>query len=143
VIYQTQKGFFNFCAPANLFMALTYWGWRGDVNEIGAYLKPFNEDKNVMPYEMANYVQEKTDFEIITRYGGTIDLVKQLIAAGYPVLIEKAPTAVISLARSAGWGTTMSLPVMMMPSRFSSPRFPAIPGLQDLIRPDHQRMARV
>lgn len=89
VIYQTQKGFYNFCAPANLFMALTYWGWRGDVNEIGAYLKPYNEDKNVMPYEMANYVQEKTDFEIITRYGGTIDLLKRLIAAGYPVLIEK------------------------------------------------------
>ncbi len=89
VIYQTQKGFFNFCAPANLFMALTYWGWRGDVNEIGTYLKPFNEDKNVMPYEIASYVEEQTDFEVITRYGGTIDLVKRLIAAGYPVLIEK------------------------------------------------------
>ena len=89
VVYQTQKGFFNFCAPANLFMALTYWGWRGDVNEIGTYLKPFNEDKNVMPYEIASYVEEKTDFEVITRYGGTVDLIKRLIAAGYPVLIEK------------------------------------------------------
>lgn len=93
VIYQTQKGFINFCAPSNLFMALTYWGWRGDVNEVGIYLKPLNEDKNVMPYEIANYVQEKTDFEIVTRYGGTVDVVKRLVAAGFPVLVEKGTYA--------------------------------------------------
>ncbi len=89
VKYQTQKGFFNFCAPANLTMALSFWGWQGDVNEVGAFLKPYNEDKNVMPYEIANYVEEKTDLAIITRYGGTLELLKKLLAAGYPVLIEK------------------------------------------------------
>ncbi len=89
IIYQTQKGFFNYCAPANLYMALTYWGWRGDVNEVGSYLKPFNEDKNVMVYEIADYVEEKTDYSIVTRYGGTLEVVKRLLAAGFPVLIEK------------------------------------------------------
>ncbi len=89
VIYQTQKGFFNYCAPANLYMALTYWGWRGDVNEVGSYLKPFNEDKNVMVYEIADYVEEKTDYSIVTRYGGTLDELKRLLAAGFPILIEK------------------------------------------------------
>jgi tetratricopeptide (TPR) repeat protein len=89
IIYQTQKGFFNYCAPANLYMALTYWGWRGDVNEVGSYLKPFNEDKNVMVYEIADYVEEKTDYSIVTRYGGTLDVLKRLLAAGFPVLIEK------------------------------------------------------
>lgn len=93
VIYQTQKGFINNCAPSNLFMALTYWGWRGDVNEVSTYLKPLNEDKNVMPYEMANYVEEKTEFETIIRYGGTIELLKKLVAGGYPVLIEKGTYA--------------------------------------------------
>ncbi len=89
IIYQTQKGFWNYCAPANLYMNLTYWGWRGDIHDIGKFVKPYDEDKNVMTYELASYVEEKTDYSIVTRYGGTLEIIKRLLAAGFPVLIEK------------------------------------------------------
>lgn len=42
-----------------------------------------------MPYELADYVRDNTEFDAIIRYGGEIDLVKRLIAAGLPVVIEK------------------------------------------------------
>ena len=42
-----------------------------------------------MPYELADYVRDQTQFDAIIRYGGEIELVKRLIAAGYPVIIEK------------------------------------------------------
>ena len=42
-----------------------------------------------MPYEMANFVTDHTDFSIVTRSGGDIELLKRLIAGGFPVLVEK------------------------------------------------------
>lgn len=89
VIYQTQHGFFNYCAPATLFMGLSYWGWQGNVKELGPMLKPFDKDKNVMPYEMVDYVNTYTDLKAIERVGGSLEQLKKFIAAGYPVLIEK------------------------------------------------------
>jgi tetratricopeptide (TPR) repeat protein len=89
VIYQTQHGFFNYCAPANLFMTLSYWGWQGSVEDLGPALKPFAKDKNVMPYEMVDYVNTYTNLKAIERVGGDLDLLKRMLAAGYPVLIEK------------------------------------------------------
>ncbi len=38
---------------------------------------------------MASFVADHTDYNIVVRSGGDIDLVKRLIAAGFPVLIEK------------------------------------------------------
>ncbi len=89
VTYQTQHGFYNYCAPANLYMGLRFWDWQGDVNELGPMLKPFAKDKNVMPYEMVDYVNTYTNLKAIERVGGDLDLLKRMIAAGYPVLIEK------------------------------------------------------
>lgn len=89
VTYQTQHGFFNYCAPANLYMGLRFWDWQGDIDELGPMLKPFAKDKNVMPYEMVYYVNTYTQLKAIERVGGDLDLLKRLIAAGYPVLIEK------------------------------------------------------
>jgi hypothetical protein len=89
VTYQTQHGFYNYCAPANLYMGLRFWNWQGDVNELGPMLKPFAKDKNVMPYEMVDYVNTYTNLKAIERVGGDLDLLKRMIAAGYPVLIEK------------------------------------------------------
>lgn len=89
VTYQTQHGFFNYCAPANLYMGLRFWNWQGDIDELGPMLKPFAKDKNVMPYEMVYYVNTYTQLKAIERVGGDLDLLKRLIAAGYPVLIEK------------------------------------------------------
>jgi len=89
VIYQTQHGYFNYCAPANLFMALSYWGWQGKVTELGPALKPFAKDKNVMPYELVDYVNTYTNLKALERVGGSQDLLKRFLAAGYPLLIEK------------------------------------------------------
>jgi tetratricopeptide (TPR) repeat protein len=101
VVYVDQHGRWNYCGPANLTMALKFWGWPGDRDDVAAVVKPgiadpnldFIQrgklDKNVMPYEMANFVSDQTDFSIVTRSGGDIELVKRLIAAGFPVLVEK------------------------------------------------------
>ncbi len=89
VKYMDQHGLWNYCAPANLAMALSYWGWQGDRLDTGKWLKPYDKDKNVMPYEMAAYVNETTDLKAIVRVGGNLELVKKLVANGFPVLAEK------------------------------------------------------
>jgi hypothetical protein len=88
VRYIDQHGLFNYCAPANLAMELSYWGWSGDRTDIGPVIKPYPEDFNVMLYEMADYVNEYTDLSALWRYGGSLDLLKALIAGKYPILIE-------------------------------------------------------
>lgn len=87
VVHEFQK--FNNCGPANLSMALSYWGWEGDQTVTAAWLKPRQEDRNVMPYEMADYVNTQTGFKAIMRWGGDLELIKEFIANGFPVLIEK------------------------------------------------------
>jgi tetratricopeptide (TPR) repeat protein len=70
-------------------MALSYWGWDGDQGDTAPILKPNPRDKNVMAYEMAAFVEEHTGFNVTVRIGGDLDLLRRLIAAGFPVLIEK------------------------------------------------------
>mgnify|MGYP005842950143 FL=1 len=89
VRYQDQHGLWNYCAPANLAMGLSYWGWQGERTDVGPVLKPFEKDKNVMPYEMADYVQTYTNLNALVRHGGTLETLKRLIAAGFVPLIEK------------------------------------------------------
>ncbi len=79
---------FNNCGPANLSMLLSYWGWDGDQRDTKGVLRPNEDDANVMPEELQKYIQDNTDLRAILRFGGDIDLVKRLIAAGYPVIIE-------------------------------------------------------
>lgn len=79
----------NNCGPATLAMALSYWGWDGDQRPVATFTKPNPRDKNVMPYEMADYVEEETPYEVILGVGGEVRLLKQFIAAGLPVIIEK------------------------------------------------------
>lgn len=87
--YQDQHGLWNYCAPANLAMQLSFWDWEGDRMDTGVVLKPFEKDKNVMLYEMADFVIDHTEYQAITRSGGNITLLKKLIANGFPVLVEK------------------------------------------------------
>jgi hypothetical protein len=89
VRYQDQHGLWNYCAPANLAMALSYWGINRDRQVVGKVLKPLQDDKNVMPYEMLSYVQTQTDLTGVIRYGGTVELLKTFVANKFPVLIEK------------------------------------------------------
>ncbi len=101
VIYLDQHGGWNLCGPSNLTMALKFWGWSGTREDVIKVIKPgINDpkldfitrgkpDKNVMPYEMVDFVQNDTDYHAFYRYGGDISLLKKLIASGFPVLIEK------------------------------------------------------
>jgi tetratricopeptide (TPR) repeat protein len=89
VVYEDQHGRWNYCAPANLAMALSFWGWQGNRDVVGPALKPDEKDKNVMPYEMVDYIQTQTDLKVFERVGGDLDLLKRFLAAGYPVLVEK------------------------------------------------------
>ncbi|MDT8382145.1 MAG: C39 family peptidase [Brevefilum sp.] len=87
VVHEYQK--FNNCGPANLSMALSYWGWEGDQRDTAAWLKPMQEDRNVMPYEMEDYVRTQTSFGVVVRSGGDLEIVKRFVAAGFPVILEK------------------------------------------------------
>ncbi len=101
VKYIDQTGGYNLCGPSNLAMALKFWGWKSSRDEILRAIKPgINDskleffmrgktDKNVMPYEMVDFVNDKTDFRAIARYGGDLQLLKDFVAAGFPMLIEK------------------------------------------------------
>lgn len=102
VRYMDQHGLWNYCAPANLAMGLSYWGWGGDRLDTGKWLKPYSKDKNVMPYEMAAYVNETTDLKAIVRVGGNLELVKSLVANGFPVLAEKG-TWIRDLSGVVSW----------------------------------------
>ncbi len=82
---------FNNCAPSSLSMILSYWGWSGDQYVTRAFLRPSFEtdDKNVNPYEIVDYVKGQTQLDAFWRVGGDADTLKRLLAAGFPVLIEK------------------------------------------------------
>ena len=89
LVHEYQQ--FNNCGPANLSMALSYWGWTGNQNDTRAFLRPNRDvdDKNVMPGEMVAFVEAYTEFKALARVGGDLEMLKRLIAAGFPVLIEK------------------------------------------------------
>ncbi len=90
VKYEDQHNRWNYCGPSNLSMALTFWGWKGNRDVVGAVIKPSDKDKNVMPYEMADFVKENVPgIGALLRSGGDINLVKHMIASGFPVLAEK------------------------------------------------------
>lgn len=89
VRYENQHGRWNYCAPANLSMALSYWGWLNGRDVVGPILKPYEKDKNVMPYEMVDYVANQTQLKVIHRVGGDLTILKRFLAAGFPVLVEK------------------------------------------------------
>ncbi|HEX2996069.1 MAG TPA: C39 family peptidase [Anaerolineales bacterium] len=90
VKYEHQHGRLNYCGPANFSMALTYWGWNGNRDVIGKAVKPVDKDKNVMPYELQDYITDNvSSMTSAVRYGGDLPLLKRLVAGGFPVVIEK------------------------------------------------------
>ncbi len=78
----------NNCGPATMAMTLSYFGLPITQNDTAAVLKPNPEDRNVSPYEMADYVNERTEFVALTRANGRLHTLKQLIANNIPVIIE-------------------------------------------------------
>ena len=101
VVYVDQHNRWNYCGPANLTMALNFWGWNGNRDDVAKVIKPGENDlkkdfiqrgktdKNVMPYEMVDFVNNQTDYNAFQRFGGNMPLLKDFISNGIPVLIEK------------------------------------------------------
>lgn len=101
VTYVDQHNRWNYCGPANLTMALNFWGWTGNRDDVAKVVKPGSPDtkknfiergladKNVMPYELVDFVNQHTEYRALYRHGGEMDLVKRLLAAGFPVVAEK------------------------------------------------------
>jgi tetratricopeptide (TPR) repeat protein len=80
---------FNNCGPANLAIVLGYWGNTTTQDQIAAYLKPNPNDRNVSPWQISDYVNEFTNLKSTIHAGGTLDILKRLIAAGFPPVIER------------------------------------------------------
>jgi len=79
----------NNCGPAALSMALHMYGWEGDQSDISDLIKPISGDRNVNPEELRYYVRTQAGWlNMEYRVGGNIELLKRLLAANYPVIVE-------------------------------------------------------
>ncbi|MBI5839748.1 MAG: C39 family peptidase [Chloroflexi bacterium] len=79
----------NNCGPATLSMALHMFGWEGSQEVIADVIKPVLQDRNVNPEELRYFVRNEAGWlNLEYRVGGDIDLLKRLLAANYPVIIE-------------------------------------------------------
>lgn len=88
-----DKQGWNNCGPATLALYLRYYGWEGDQYDISNIIKPTGDDRNVNVEELVYYVRNysgwlKAEF----RVGGDVELIKELLAAGFPVMIEESFT---------------------------------------------------
>ncbi len=86
-----EKQDINNCGPATLSMYLNFFGWKGDQFTISDVIKPIPQDRNVNIEELLYYTRNyagwlRSEF----RVGGTVELLKRLIAAGLPVVIEES-----------------------------------------------------
>jgi hypothetical protein len=96
---------FNNCGPANLTQVLNFYGDEITQAEVASYLKPNSEDRNVSPWQIADYVNEQTSFAASAHSGGTLEMLKTFIAAGLPVVVEKG----YELPQSGWWGHYLTL----------------------------------
>ena len=103
VNYEDQHGLMNYCGPSNFSMLLNYWGWEGSREVVGAYVKPEDRDKNVSPSDFTAYIENETDLKRAVRYGGNPEMIKRLLANGFPVLIEKGVYFYEIMTGRIGW----------------------------------------
>jgi tetratricopeptide (TPR) repeat protein len=79
----------NNCGPATLSMALHMYGWKGNQTDISNVIKPVTADRNVNPEEMRYYIRTQAGWlNLEYRVGGTIEILKRLLSANYPVIVE-------------------------------------------------------
>lgn len=76
-------------AAAVLTMALKHYGWEGTFDEVILALNPHADDVSARTEEIIAYAAQY-DLRTIARTGGSIDLLKALVAAQFPVLVETA-----------------------------------------------------
>jgi tetratricopeptide (TPR) repeat protein len=86
-----EKQDINNCGPASLAMHLRFFGWPGDQTTITELVKPYREDRNVNVEELAYFVRMRAGWlNVQYRVGGDLDLLKQFLAAGIPVMLEES-----------------------------------------------------
>ena len=79
----------NNCGPAALSMALHIYGWEGSQADISSMIKPITGDRNVNPEELRYYVRTQAGWlNLEYRVNGSIEILKRLLAANYPVIVE-------------------------------------------------------
>jgi hypothetical protein len=86
--FRWERQEWNNCGPTNITIALSHFGWQETASYAEEYLRPNTEDKNVSPGELVSFVNNHTGVRAITRIGGDTELLRTLIAAGFPVLVE-------------------------------------------------------
>jgi hypothetical protein len=107
VKYEHQHGRLNYCGPANFSMALTYWGWNGNRDVIGKAVKPTDKDKNVMPYELQDYIIDNVPGMSTCSSGWS----PRVFLSSW----KKASTSWMSTANLAGWDIMPLSPGMTIP----------------------------
>lgn len=86
-----EKQDINNCGPATLAMTLRMYGWDGTQYDIANIVKPIKQDRNVNPEELRYYILNEAGWlRAEYRVVGTLDTLKRLLAAGYPVIVEVA-----------------------------------------------------
>ncbi len=81
----------NNCGPATLALYLRFYGWEGNQDNIAQVVKPIVEDRNVNPEELVYFVRTHAGWlGAEFRVGGDLALLKKLVAAGFPVMIEES-----------------------------------------------------
>ena len=99
---QAIRQSFNNCGPANLTQVLNFHGLDVPQDQVASFLKPNIEDRNVSPWQIVEYVNgQAPGFQAIERSGGTLEMLKQFIAAGLPVVVEKGYEP--NTANAPGW----------------------------------------
>ncbi len=99
--YEKQEA--NNCGPATLAMALRMYGWQGTQDDIAKIIKPIQWDRNVNPDELRYFVLNQAGWlRAEVRVAGNLHLLKSLLAANYPVLIEEASTLPVRDANGPG-----------------------------------------
>jgi len=80
----------NNCGPDTLAFYLRFYGWQGDQYDVSNEIKPISADRNVNPDELIYYTRNWAGWlQSMFRVGGNIELIKQFLAAGVPVMVEK------------------------------------------------------
>jgi tetratricopeptide (TPR) repeat protein len=88
VHYELQG--WNNCGPTTMTMALSYYGWSNNQEVAAKWMKPNPEDKNVSPWQMVKFVNDNTGVKALYRIGGNIVVLKRLLAADFPVVVEES-----------------------------------------------------
>ncbi|MGB1252831.1 MAG: C39 family peptidase, partial [Candidatus Promineifilaceae bacterium] len=90
---------FNNCGPANLSIVLEFHGDLTTQEVAATALKPNPNDRNVSPWQIDEFVWGQTGMRSVFRSGGTEEMLKQFLTAGFPVVIERG----IDFQDGNGW----------------------------------------